>query len=354
VNALRLGPDRRRWLVQALGAALSIEAAALAPLAVRGATPGLQVTDLAGRRVAVPARLQRLASAGGSPAVNAFLFGFGLGERIVTGLPAAFDGPAWRWQRVFGPQIAASPVVSGPPPAWTPNVEALLALQPDLSFVVSEAAAALLARAGLPAVVLQWDRPDSIERTVALLGEIFGDAARARAWAAWRDDLLQRVAARIPPGAPRPRVLYLRHATLTQPIGATANQLIAQAGGLSVTAGDNPLRLDVFPFTVEQALAWQPEVLLLASGSEAGAVAADARLAALPALRQRRIHAVPQGAHLWTHYTPEQPLGVLWLAKHLHPQALADLDLAAEARRFYRQFFGHAMSDADLRVLLPP
>ena len=78
-----IGMPRRRLLGAALGVATLCLASPL-QAAER------YVTDMAGRRVRLPGRIERIASAGGSPAVNAFLFLFGQGERIVTGLPAAF------------------------------------------------------------------------------------------------------------------------------------------------------------------------------------------------------------------------------------------------------------------------
>lgn len=342
-------PDgiRRRVLTAALGAA----ALALLPPARAGER---QVIDMAGRRVRLPARIERIASAGGSPAVNAFLFLFGQGGKIVTGLPAAFQSPMWRFQRRFAPGLAERPVVSGPPPAWTPNLESLLAISPDLCFVVSETAATQLERAGLPAVVLNWDKTDSVARTIRLLAEIFQMPRRATDYFAWADRLLADTQRRIGQPAHRPRVLYLRYATLTQPIMVPANQLIAQAGGDSVTAHDNPLQLDTFTFSLEQLLLWQPEVLLLAFAEERAQLLADARLSGVPAIRQRQVHGVPHGAHIWTHYTPEHPLGVLWLAKTLYPARFADVDLAGETGRFYQRFFATALSEADIASILNP
>jgi iron complex transport system substrate-binding protein len=332
---------RRRRLTTGLGSLM------LAPLAGLQAAER-QVVDLAGRHVRLPPRIERIASAGGSPAVNAFLFLYGQADKIVTGLPQAFRSPLWKFQQRFAPGIADAPVVSGPPPAWTPNVESLLAIRPDLSFVVSEVAAKLLDRAGLPAIVLKWERNDSIEQTVRLLAEIFGLPARAHDYFDWSSALLGDVARRLGPTPRRPRVLYLRYSTLTQPIMVPANHLIARAGGNSVTADDNPLRLDTYAFTLEQLLAWQPEVLLLAFGEERATILADSRLANLPAIRNRQVHGVPHGAHIWTHYTPEQPLGVLWLARLLHPEKFRDLDLTNETMLFYRRFFGKALSAAEI------
>ena len=98
-------------------------------------------------------------------------------------------------------------------------------------------------------------------------------------------------------------------------------------------------------------LAWQPEVILLAFGEEREQLLADPRLSSLPAVRKQRIHGVPHGAHIWTHYTPEQPLGILWLAKLLYPESFSDIDLIQESREFYRRFFGKILNDSELAAI---
>lgn len=343
----------RRRLLGALALALGRPAFA-APVAGAAGSSGRQVVDMAGRSVAVPERIERIASAGGSPAVNAFLFLFGQGPRIVTGLPPQFAGAYWKYQRRFGPNIAHAPVVSGPPPAWAPDLEAVLRLAPDLCFVVGAEAARQLERAGLPALVLDWNRIASVDLTVRLLGEVFALPRRAQDWFDWRADLLDRIAARLAPLPPRPRVLYARMAGLTQPIMVPANHLIEQAGGRSVTAADKPLHLDVFRFSLEQLLAWDPEVLLCAFPGEVAPTLADPRLQGVAAVRAGRVYPVPRGAHIWTHYTPEQPLGVLWLARLLHPQALAGLDPAIETRTFYQRFFELTLEPEEVLDILHP
>jgi len=337
--------DRRRFLA-ALGAL---------PLAgPLGATPARRVTDLFDRQVTLPPVIRRIATAGGSPAVNAFLFLFGQGPNIVTGLPAQFDGRFWRFQRRFGPRIATGPVVSGPPPAWAPDVEALLRLAPDLCFVVSRMAGERLERAGLPAVGLAWQADDGVERSVRLLGEVFAQPAHAQAWFDWRAALQARIDTALGATPRRPRVLYASMRRLAQPIMVPANRLIRLAGGESVTEADNPLSLDTFPFSIEQLIAWNPAVILTAFPGEVATTLADPRLAQVEAVRNGRVHAVPRGAHLWTHYTPEQPLGVAWLASLLHPPVAAAIDPVTETRAFYRDFVGVRLAPAELMDILNP
>jgi iron complex transport system substrate-binding protein len=45
-------------------------------------------------------------------------------------------------------------------------------------------------------------------------------------------------------------------------------------------------------------------------------------------------------------------LTVLWTAKTLYPALFVDLDLAAEVKAFYRDFFGHDLTDAQIAVIL--
>ena len=60
----------------------------------------------------------------------------------------------------------------------------------------------------------------------------------------------------------------------------------------------------------------------------------------------------PVGAHTWEHRTAEQPLTVLSTAKTLYPALFVDLDLAAEVKVFYRNFFGHDLTDAQVTEIL--
>jgi iron complex transport system substrate-binding protein len=43
---------------------------------------------------------------------------------------------------------------------------------------------------------------------------------------------------------------------------------------------------------------------------------------------------------------------VLWAARTFHPDRFGALDLAAETRAFYRDFFGHALGDAEVAEIL--
>ena len=59
---------------------------------------------------------------------------------------------------------------------------------------------------------------------------------------------------------------------------------------------------------------------------------------------------MPIGISRWGHPgSIETPLAILWAAKQIYPEKFNDLDMAAETKTFYKDFFEYNLSD-DLAV----
>jgi len=147
----------------------------------------------------------------------------------------------------------------------------------------------------------------------------------------------------------RPRVLYCSYSSLTQP-HLIAEWWIEQAGGQSVTK-DGRVGESV-TFSLEHMLAWNPQVIFVTNPKEIDALLAEPRLRDLAAVRDHRIFAIPNGAHLWGNRTIEQPLTLLWAAKILHPALLPDLDIAQETKAFYSRFFSVTLDAVQINDIL--
>ena len=186
---------------------------------------------------------------------------------------------------------------------------------------------------------------------MALLGDVLQKPEAAARYRRYFDDTLGRVAAslRAVPAAARPRVLYLHPETLTQP-RLIAECWIPAAGGISVTHDGRTA--ESRSFTLEQVILWDPDVLIVTGPKDVAPVAADRTLKQLRAVRQRRVYVVPVGAHTWANRTAEQPLTMLWAAKTFHPERLPALDLPSEVKAFYREFFGHELTPAQVAEIL--
>lgn len=307
------------------------------------------VTDFAGRQVTVPARIERVVTIGSLPVVNSFVFAMGHGDKIVTGLLPRYDHDRYKYHFVFGPRIAESPIMEGPD--YTPNIEEILRADPDVIFTMQQVVIQPLEERGLPVILLAWREPEDIRQVIRLLGEVFGETERAEAYATYFDETVERVSQRVAdiPLEERVTVLYLDPQTMANTHLIT-EWWIEAAGGVSVTEAIHVS--ESVSVTLEQVLAWDPDVIVVRTKEDAELLRSDPRFASLRAVQSGRIHVTPTGAHLWAHRTSEQPLTVLWAAKTFYPDRFADLDLTEEARRFYAQFYGVELTDEQIAEIL--
>lgn len=177
---------------------------------------------------------------------------------------------------------------SGPSQAL--NIEAVIALRPDL-VVAKEDLRPALATRGLP-VFWVPARSDlaTIAETVVALGDRIGVGDKARATAAaMRDRIaaLERCTAKLP----RVRVYYeAGRPGRTAGDGTLMNDLVRLAGGINIAAGvavANPT------MSAEAIIAADPEVIVLSPWSDApDAVARRPGWDRISAVRTRRIHQV--------------------------------------------------------------
>jgi ABC-type Fe3+-hydroxamate transport system substrate-binding protein len=113
------------------------------------------VTDMAGRKVRIPLTVQRVLTAGGTPAVDAFIMAIGKGYTIKNGLPPTMHGRKWKYHLLFDPSLSSQPVVAmSSSSIWTPNMEAIAAIPHDLIFVDNESTARILEKKGFTAISL--------------------------------------------------------------------------------------------------------------------------------------------------------------------------------------------------------
>jgi iron complex transport system substrate-binding protein len=332
--------------------------AAMAVAAITGATESLakragttrRLVDMAGRTVTVPDRIQRIATLGAVPVINSFLFAFQDGALIVNGLPPNFArSPRWKYQSVFAPGLRGRPVIQSA--GNEPVVESVLQIAPDVVLTMTTGAIHPLEAAGVPVIYLAWDRSDEVKDLMSLLGELLDRPNVARAYASYFDETIGRVA-RITGGitdSARPRVLYCDFARLTQP-HLIAEWWIGQAGGRSVT--DNGRTTQSVTFSLEQLLAWNPEVIIVNDARQVTGIYSDPRLREVAAVQNRRVYVAPSGAHLWTNRTIEEPLTVLWAAKTIQPKLFPSLDIRREALDFYARFFGTQLQPAQVDEIL--
>ncbi len=308
------------------------------------------VTDMAGRRVLLPREVKRIVTLGPVPVLNSFIFALGEGEKIVSGLPFSFArSPRYKYQTLFAPALAHEPDLQGSGAGL--DLEALLKVRPDVIFTMDRRTCDVLERNGFAAVFLSWRRPDDVKLLMTLVGEVLNRQDRAAEYLKYFDDTVKRVrevVSRVPEQK-RPKVLLCTVRSLTQP-HLIAEWWIETAGGISVT--NNGRSIENFTFSLEQMLAWNPDVLLVSGQEDLKEIYKDRRFLAIKAVKSHRVYIAPCAAHLWANRTAEQPLTVLWAAKIFYPESFRNLDLVKEMEYFYGRFFHYQMSDGEAREIL--
>ncbi|MEQ4617666.1 MAG: ABC transporter substrate-binding protein [Corticimicrobacter sp.] len=306
------------------------------------------ITDMAGRQTVVPHAIHSVATVGSVPVLNSLLFALDSGDLLVNGLPDFARTPRWAFQYLFAPGIRT--LASFQNPDRSVRMEMLHAHQPDLVLTMDRQTADRLQQAGLATLHLSWRHPQDVRKAVDLLGEILGRQEQAARFRQHFDQTLARVQSTLEHARPvAPRVLYFNPRTLTQP-HLVAEWWITAAGGHSVSQDDR--QTESRTFTLEQLLAWDPEILIVGTRQEAEMIQADPRLANIAAVRTHRILVTPAGAHPWGNRTAEQALTVLWAATRFHPGLFSQETLHADVQAFYRDIFGITLTPQQITTIL--
>jgi iron complex transport system substrate-binding protein len=335
-------------------------AAALLPAAAFAASGTQTVIDMSGASVTVPLDVERIAEQFPAHTVTDIMLG--AGDKLVAIPRNVKTLPLLR--KIY-PRIADVPELFH---GSTVNIEELLAARPDVVSIIGGAAnVAKLRSAGLPAAVMTFTSYESLQRSIALAGDIYGGDARQRAsrYNAYLEGKLRFVQSRLAdlPPSQRPTVVHIAsYPPLVIDGGPSImGEWIKLGGGVDAAGAVAGSHVTI---TMEQLLAWDPDVLIvetpggdqaLVAGSGQSVVAALSHAPGwqqLRAVRSGRIHVNPQGMYPWERYGPEEALQIQWIAKTLHPERFRDLDMRAEARQFYRTFFGYSLSEPDLDQVL--
>lgn len=307
------------------------------------------LTDMAGRRVAVPAALDRIACLTGACYEKLFLLG--AADKVVLRL--AGQPP---WMAATNPRVATIPVTHDP------NVEDVLARGAQLAFVFTRHLARL-ERTGLPLLVPDAVSRadittaeaflDTLKRELRLYGEALAAEERAQAWCAYLDARVAAISARLAsqPTAVRPKVYFLRGPDALTTHGADSNirwlgEIAGADMGLSAATAAGISRVDM-----EQIAAVNPDIILVGRQYPIALVTDDPRWKDIRAVRQGRVYPVPDGVFFWDS-SSEGVLLLQFIAKIVHPDLFADLDLGAAVSDYYHRFYGVDLSDGQLALLL--
>lgn len=314
------------------------------------------VTDSAGRRVEVPARVERVFAAGGPASVLVYALA-----------PDKLVG----WNRAPTPEERAFlPGRAGELPGLgrltgrgnTANVEVVLAARPDvivdygtLGPTYVSLADQVQQQTGVP--YLLYDGSLAAVPTVAeALGALLDARGPARDLARYAERTLGEVDRRVArvPAERRPRVYYARgpKGLETAAPGSINVESLDRLGARNV-AGEDAGRARLGGVSVEQVIAWNPDVIVTIDPAFGAAVRGDRLWRDVKAVRESRIFVAPLLPFPWVDFPPSvnRLIGLWWLGRVLYPTEFPE-DLRAEARAFYALVYHRAPDDRQLDALI--
>jgi iron complex transport system substrate-binding protein len=336
-------PLSRRSLLPAIPALL------LAPGRGRAAT----VTDGAGRAVAVPAQLRRVFPAGPPAAIMLYT----LAPQLLLGWPRP-NGTAER--EFLLPDVGGRPEVGRITGRGnTANLEAVLALKPDLILDIGDVSPTYVSLAdrvqqqtGIPYALLDG-RFEAAAAAYRLLGALLDRRQEAESLAQDAEATLRTITGRIAPTPKerRPRVYYARGPRgLETGLGGSLNMETIELLAQNVAGGT---RGGLATVSIEQVLVWNPDVIVTIDREFAANVARDPAWGSVAAVRTGRVHLAPALPFGWVDLPPSvnRLIGLWWLAKILYPDLFPE-DLRARTRDFYQRYYHVSIDDARIDRLL--
>ena len=312
------------------------------------------IVDAAGRRVAVPPRVERVFPAGPPSAILLYT----LAPELLLGWPRANrpEERAFLLPEVGGRAEVGRLTGRGN----TANLEEVLQLKPDLILDVGATTATYVsladrvqAQTGIPYALL-GGRLDGTAETYRTLGALVRREREAAGLAAYASATLRTMSERIAaiPGEKRPRTYYARGPRgLETGLAGSINVESIEIMGARNVAGAR--RGGLANVSLEQVLSWDPEVIVTIDQDFAQSVRTDPSWAAVSAVRTGRVRLSPKLPFGWVDFPPSvnRLVGLWWLGKVLYPDLFAD-DLKAITREFYASFYHVNISDEQVEQVL--
>lgn len=270
------------------------------------------VVDESGRRITIPAKIERFVSL--APNLTEIAFAIGAGDRMVGNTTFCNY-----------PQQARNVTKIGD--TLQPSIERVLALKPQLVLVSTasqlQTFATQLDEHGIALYITDPNDLEDVFRTITNFGDLLNETTKA-------SNLVQQLRRRTEStenavaGRPRLRVFFQLSGQPLYTAGKTSfvTNLIERAGGQSVTADIN----EAWPrLSNEAALASKPEAVIMLSGESMGASANLKVAPALqnsPAVRTGRLYVID--GDLLTRPGPRLVDGLEQIARALHPDAFVE------------------------------
>ena len=251
------------------------------------------------------------------------------------------------------------------------NIEELAKLQPDIVFysASNQELGELLRNRGFSAIGIsvnkwQYNAIETLNNWFALLGEIFQENDKAEKVAKRSNEIYKMVQDRVSsiPEEQKQRVFFLfqiSDTTITTSGKLFFGQWWAEAIG-AINVGEELTTDNSVAVNIEQVYAWDPSLIFITNFNQAypedlyNNTIGNYDWSEIQAVKDQNIFKMPLG--MYRSYTPgaDTPITLLYLAKCAYPELFSDIDVVAEAKKYYKDLFGIDLTDEQIKGIFNP
>jgi iron complex transport system substrate-binding protein len=315
------------------------------------------ITDMAGREVVVPKEINKVFC----PSPVGTIFVYTLDPDLLVG---------WNYELRSGEkeyilaQYHSLPNLGGWYAKATCNIEELLKINPDVILNVGsldvEQTNKIQEQTGIPVVMIDTDDFANFDKAYEFAGKLLNLEDRANELGSYCRETVNDILAKAAtiPEDQKVRVYYAEGASglETDPKGSSHVETLDIVGGLNVAEVDLKGGMGMTPVSLEQVLAWNPEVIISwneAQGGYYSKMLTDSKWESIAAIKNKKVYAVPSGPFNWFDRPPSvnRIIGLKWLGNLLYPETY-QYDMAKEAKEFYKKFYHYDLTDEELSSLL--
>jgi iron complex transport system substrate-binding protein len=202
---------------------------------------------------------------------------------------------------------------------------------------------------------------DKIADCYRKLGSILGCESRAHDLADYCEEVYNRVTAAVDdiPDDQKTTLYYAEgpEGLQTEPDASQHALVMALAGAKNVAAVPENSGYGMSNVSLEQVIAWNPEVIISWDFDNLGGADCDIRSnsnwAPIQAVKNQRVYTMPSVPFAWLDRPPgvNRFLGIQWVANLFYPDRY-DVDMVAVVKEFYSKFYRVDVSDDQARDLL--
>ena len=311
-------------------------------LIILGKEKRLTLVDQADRTVTVPRPIERVVTH--SVEGTRTVVELGAADKLV-----AISGSIKRYEleeiKYFSALRRAAPELKELPNAGdfnSPALELIVSLKPDVVFASSSVADIIQANTGIPTVA-EMDTGGSLDfELYRLVGKVIGKEKEAEeliSYANEKKNEITEVTSEIPEDE-KPKVFRTSRPSKGITSASISYEPLELAGGINVASDCLGYSVEV---SKEQIIAWNPDIILLASHSKPHVatiedVLSDSDLQTISAVKNQKVYYTDGGLVGYDHAT--LLTSTFYMAKLFHPEKFEDLDAEKECNEILDRFYG--------------